>query len=169
MMIEYSITPEHEFMRLELSSKPTEMSALEATMNSTLPKLNEMHDLLQRQQFKKLYLQDKLYRNIQKALEDIKIMNPKFLTDLNIVSGVPNNNVPTIVNNEKNNFSSPVQEFKRPRVLGYSENKEVVGLLKGKRKNKIDKKRCSAIKPMHTTLDLDETEHFNSQSLRPYN
>ena len=46
MMIEYSITPEHEFMRLELSSKPTEMSALEATMNSTLPKLNEMHDLL---------------------------------------------------------------------------------------------------------------------------
>ena len=167
MMIEYSITPEHEFMRLESSSKPTDISALEATMNSMLPKLNEMHDLLQRQQFKKLYLQDKLYRNIQKALEDIKIMNPKFLIDLNVVSDVPNN-VPTI---EKNNFSSPVQEFKRPRVLGYSENKEVVGLLKNKRKNKIDKKKGLAIKPIQATLDLDldETEHFNTQSLRPNN
>ena len=48
MMIEYSITPEHEFMRLESSSRPTHLSAVEDALNSTLPKLNEMHDLLQR-------------------------------------------------------------------------------------------------------------------------
>ena len=46
MMIEYSITPEHEFMRLESSNKPADVPAMEATLNSSLPKLNEMHDLL---------------------------------------------------------------------------------------------------------------------------
>ena len=45
-MIEYSITPEHEFMRLESSSKPADVSALQDPINSSLPKLNEMHDLL---------------------------------------------------------------------------------------------------------------------------